>query len=369
MLFAGTQLLGRKYHVLGQGLLGGGLATLYFSVFAAANLYHLVAQLPAFALMAAITVLAGGIAVRFNSMLVAVLGIIGGYLTPVVLSTGATNFPALYGYVLVLGIGVLAICYWKNWPLVNYLSFAATYLLFFAAQRTYISDNFWQVFPYLTGFFVLFSTMTFLYKIVNTTKSNLLDLIALFINAGVYFWVGAALIEGAYTRRWASALTLGLAAFYTAHVYYFLRRKIVDRELLVSFIALSAFFLAMTMPLLLSAEWVTASWAIEALVLMWIAQKLGSEFIRQASYVLFVVVMARFCFIDLRTQFLAAPPAADLGWRDYLVRAGPARRDVRHSDRFARRGLPAARQVATPLSPTSSTRRTTCRPGSVAIGP
>ena len=179
MLVAGTQLLGRKYHVLGQGLLGGGLATLYFSVYAAANLYHLIGQFPAALLMGAVTILAGGIAVRFDSMLVAVLGIIGGYGTPVVLAAGAVNFPALYGYMLLLGIGVLCICYWKNWPLVNYLSFAATFALFFASQRAYDKTHFWEVLPFLIAFFVLFSTMTFLYKIVNQSKSNLLDLIAL----------------------------------------------------------------------------------------------------------------------------------------------------------------------------------------------
>jgi uncharacterized membrane protein len=318
LLVAGTQMLGRKYHVLGQGLMGGGLATLYFSVFAAANFYRLIEQPPAFVLMAIVTVVAGGIAVRFNSMLVAVLGIIGGYGTPIMLATDVVNFPALYGYMLVLGVGVLAICYWKNWPLVNYLSFAATYLLFFSAQDKYDASHFWEVFPFLAGFFVLFSTMTFLYKIVNESKSNLLDLIALLVNAGVFFYVGSQLIEGAFERRWASALTLGLAAFYTAHVYYFLRRRLVDRELLVSFIGLAAFFVAMTMPLLLSAEWVTASWALQALVLIWIAEKLGSEFVRQVGYVLFAIVLFRFSFIDLRTQFLAAPPSADLSWSDYV---------------------------------------------------
>ena len=115
----------------------------------------------------------------------------------------------------------------------NYLSFVATYLLFFAAQEKYDTSHFWEVFPFLVAFFVLFSTMTFLYKIVNQSKSNLLDLIALLVNAGVFFYVGSQLIEGVYGRRWASALTLGLAAFYTAHVYYFLRRRLVDRELLV----------------------------------------------------------------------------------------------------------------------------------------
>ena len=49
MLIVGTQLFGRRYHVFGQGLFGAGLATLYFSVYAAANFYHLIGQQPAFA--------------------------------------------------------------------------------------------------------------------------------------------------------------------------------------------------------------------------------------------------------------------------------------------------------------------------------
>ena len=97
MLIAGARLLGARYHLLGQGLLGGGLATLYFSVFAAANFYHLIAPLAAFALMAVVTVLAGGIAVRFNSALVAVLGIIGGYGTPIMLPSDSANYIGMGG--------------------------------------------------------------------------------------------------------------------------------------------------------------------------------------------------------------------------------------------------------------------------------
>ncbi len=104
---------------------------LYFSVFAAANFYHLVDHTAAFALMGLVTLMAGGIAVRFDSMLIAVLGIIGAYGTPVLLPTGEVNFVGLYGYMLVLGIGVLGMCYWKNWPLVNLLSFIYTYALLF----------------------------------------------------------------------------------------------------------------------------------------------------------------------------------------------------------------------------------------------
>jgi uncharacterized membrane protein len=320
MLIGGTQLLGRKYHVLGQGLMGAGLATLYFSVFAAANFYHLIGMTSAFVLMGVVTVLAGGIAVRFNSLLVAVLGILGGYGTPVMLQTGVVDFPGLFGYMLVLGVGVLGICVWKNWPLVNYLSFVCTYALFFATMlgAPYNKSHFWEVFPFVTAFFVLFSTMVFLYKVIRGAKSNLLDVLVLLINAGIFLAIGYQLVEERYSREWVAAMTLGAAAFYTAHVYYFLYRRLVDRELLVSFIGLAAFFLTITMPLVLSREWITASWAIQALVLMWIAGQIGSEFLRQVAYVLYAIVVVRFCFLDLGRQFLRAAPAADLPWQEYL---------------------------------------------------
>lgn len=320
MLIAGARLLGNRYHLLGQGLLGGGIATLYFSVFAAFNFYELLDQLPAFGLMALITLLAGGISVRFNSMLVAVLGIIGGYGTPIMLGGEIVSFVPLYGYVLVLGIGVLGICYWKNWPLVNYLSFACTYGLVLPSLREYTVEDFQEVMPFLVGFFVLFSTMTFLYTMVNRSKSNLLDLLALFVNAGVFYAVSFRLVEQAYDRTWVAAVTLGLTLFYTLHVYYFLTHKLIDRELLVSFIGLASFFLAVTMPLLLSDAWITVSWALQALVLMWIAGKLKSEFVRHVSYLLYAIVLVRFGVIDLRTQFLQAPTAIDLEFNEFLRR-------------------------------------------------
>jgi uncharacterized membrane protein len=90
--------------------------------------------------------------------------------------------------------------------------------------------------------------------------------------------------------------------------------------LLVSFLGLAAFFLAITMPLVLSSQWITASWAIQAVVLLWVAQKLGSNFVRNMAYALFAIVMGRFCFYDLGRQFLAGGVAttADMPWQDYM---------------------------------------------------
>ncbi|MBU4400228.1 MAG: DUF2339 domain-containing protein [Planctomycetes bacterium] len=321
MLVAGTRMLGRRYHLFGQGMIGGGIAVLYLTVFAAHSHYDppLIENQTAFALMIIVTCLSGWIAVRFNSLLVAVLGILGGYGTPIMLETGVVAYVSLYGYLLILGVGVLGISYKKNWHLLNYLSFIGAYSLLFTTMHRwhYEPKDFWLVMPFLAAFFILFSTMTFLFNFVNRKKSTLLEVLGLLVNAGVFFGVCNWIVRDAYGEHWVAAVSLALAAFYAAHVYYFLIRRMHDRELLLSFTALSAFFLAVTMPLLLSSQWVTASWAIQALVMLWIAGKLQSEFLRHVAYLLYAIVLFRFGLVDLRHQYSGAV-AMDMPVGEYL---------------------------------------------------
>jgi uncharacterized membrane protein len=320
MLIVGVQMLGRWYHLLGQGLIGAGLATLYFSVFAAASLHHLIETLPAFGLMLVITVAAGWITVRFDSVLAAILGVVGGYGTPVMLSTGVVNFPGLYGYMLVLGVGVLGIALWKNWPLLNFLSFFCNYALVFTSLADYQKGYFWQVMPFLAAFFVLFSTMIFIHGAVHRIPSTLLDLFCLFANAGIFFGLGYRLIDELYGREWVAAVTLGLAVFYIGHVYYFLLRRILDRGLLLSFMGLAAFFVSVSIPLVLSADWITASWAIQALIMLWIAGKLESEFLRHTAYLLYAIVMFRYGLVDLSRHFGEGGVPGDVAITAYALR-------------------------------------------------
>lgn len=91
--------------------------------------------------------------------------------------------------------------------------------------------------------------------------------------------------------------------------------------MLLSFTALSAFFLAVTMPLLLSSDWVTASLAIQALVMLWMAGKLRSEFLRNVAYLLYGIVLFRFGFLDLGRQY-SGGMAVDLPIGEFLWTMG-----------------------------------------------
>ena len=86
--------------------------------------------------------------------------------------------------------------------------------------------------------------------------------------------------------------------------------------MLVSFLGLASFFVIVTVPLVLSKQWITVSWALQALVLLWIARQLGSHALKYVSFVLYGIVMLRFGLIDLPGQF-GQSPATSLPWTEY----------------------------------------------------
>lgn len=306
-LLAGVGLLGTglrllenvRYRVFAQGLIGGGIVTFYFSIFAAYQFYSLVPASLTFALMTMVTISVSGLAVRLNSLLIATLGLIGGYVTPLMLASTEPDYLSLFTYMLFLGCGVLGISYKKNWPLLQHLSFVCTYGLVLASLSKYEPSHFWEVMPFLAGFFMLFSTMVFLFQLVNAQKSHLLDVLLLLLNAMIFFGISYTLVEDAFGYRWMAVVSLSLALLYFVHLYYFLTYRLVDRELLFAFTGLAAFFVAVTIPLLLSNEWITVSWSIQALVMMWMAGKLKSEFLRHVAYIMYSLVLIRLLGLDL----------------------------------------------------------------------
>lgn len=321
-IIGGLRLFGGKYKLLGQGLCGAGFATLYFSFYTA---FHedILSMAPAFALMALVTLAAGFLAVQLNAQLIAVLGLLGGYGTPLMIAGDSSNLVGLFSYILLLGIGVFYVSGKKEWRLLHYLGFTATFFLFFQASHSYFdAGRFWVFMPFLICFFVLFSTITFIFHLVNRKKSTLLELLFLFLNAGVFFGFSVYFVRETYSREMVSWVTLSLAAFYIAHSYWFLKKNIQDRGLLLSFIGLAAFFVAITLPLVLSEGWITVSWAIQGFVMLWIASRLKSEFLRQLAYLLYGIVLFRFLFFDLGGEFggYRQPESLALYWRGLVER-------------------------------------------------
>ena len=306
MLIGGIKLLKGKYRIIGQGLLGGSIAIFYFSAFASSIMYNLMPINYAFGVMILITIVSGVIAVKLDSLLVAILGTIGGYLTPIMLNSGIKELPTLFTYMLILGIGVLGIARYKRWKLLNALSFIFTYLVFFAAMYKIYNVNihFNITILFMTLYFLMFSGITVLYNLVNKEKSTVLELIGMFTNVAIYSTTTYFLIRNLYPREYAAIVTLGLSAFYTAGMVCLIKRKIEDKALTVFLTGFAAFFVTITIPLLLSDKWLTSAWSIQALIFLWMSFKLKNRFLRGISYLIYFIAFSKVLSVDLNQNFI-----------------------------------------------------------------
>lgn len=318
----GVKLLGGRYRPLGHALLGAGIAAFYFSVYAASAFHHLIGTTPAFGLMALITAAACVTAVRFDSLLVAVLGLCGGYGTPLLFASASVSYQGLYAYLLLLGCGVLATSVHRNWRLLNYLGFAATYALFLATLAGYEPSRFATTFPYLVAVFALESTSLIVFNVLRRRPSTLLEWLALAANSAVFFLAGGMMVHRSFGDLGVAALAVGLAAYHLAHAGWLLARRVDDRGLTYGFLALAGTFLAMAIPLALSARWITVAWSAQALTTLWLAGKTRSGFLRGMALALYALVLYRFGLIDLARSY-GGEAASNLSTAEYLARMLP----------------------------------------------
>ncbi len=131
-LLAGGLLVKKAdYVILRQTLCGAGVLILYGVSFASHALYHFIGRGPTFGLMIVITIAAFLLADRLSAMAVAVLGLLGGFLAPLLLSSGIDQALGLFSYVALLDIGLctLALKHGQKWHPLALLGVLATLVM------------------------------------------------------------------------------------------------------------------------------------------------------------------------------------------------------------------------------------------------
>ena len=123
---ASEALRKRDYTTTANALAGGGIVVLYVSTWSARVLYELIGTGFAYGLMILITVTCGLLSWRHRARVTAVLGLVGGFATPILLSTGSDNPIGLFSYVLLLDLGLLTLARRRGWPGLMMLALAGT---------------------------------------------------------------------------------------------------------------------------------------------------------------------------------------------------------------------------------------------------
>ncbi len=270
LLGLGWRLRDRRM-LYGLLLQGCGFGVLYLTVYAAARFYDLLPYGFAFAVMSCLVVLAGILALVQNAKYLAEYSVIGGFLAPILVSTGSGSHVALFSYYALINFGIAGIALHKAWRELNLIGFMFTFVIASLwAGKYYQPEYFATTEPFLILFFLLYVVISVLYALrqpvnlkgyVDGTLVFGVPLLAFGLQVGIVhdFEYGVAV----------SALGLGL--FYILLATILWRRQIENLRMIAeSFLALGVVFGTLAIPMALDGRWTSAAWALEGCAILWV---------------------------------------------------------------------------------------------------
>ena len=259
-------------------LQGGGIGVLYLTVFAALRLYQLIPAEAAFAMLFLIAALSAALAVMQDAQSLAALGASGGFLAPILASTGSGDHVMLFGYYTVLDLGIVAIAWYRAWRPLNVLGFVFTFGIgTLWGTRFYRPELYASTEPFLIAFFLLYLVIPILFA--RQRARPLIDLdsrrVRGYVDATLVF--GTPLVAFGLQARLTHEIEYGAAfsALVLSFVYLVLARGLYTRHredmrlLVEAFLVLGVVFGTLAIPFAFDGRWTSAAWALEGAAVLW----------------------------------------------------------------------------------------------------
>ena len=253
-------------------LQGGAIGILYLTVFAAMRLYDVLAPAPAFALLAALAVLSGVLSVVQNARALAALGAAGGFLAPILVSTGSGRIELLLSYYLLLNLGVLGIAWFRAWRELNWIAFAFTFGVMGAwAFESYTPSYLLVGQGFLATFWLLFLGVSLLYALRQPdARRGIFDTTLMFALPLAAFGIESQFVDGV---ELALAAVVAAAVYLASSALLLKRRDAALTVLTEASFGVGVAFLTLAVPLAASAQWTAAAWALEGVALLWVGTR------------------------------------------------------------------------------------------------
>src|SRR5712692_6132440 len=293
----------RGYKIFSYSLKAVGVGVLYLSLWAAFQVYSLIPSGAAFVAMLAVTSATAVLALTQDAEILAAFALAGGLVTPVLLRTGQNKELQLFSYLVVLDLATLILVVLKPWRRLLLLSYAGTVLLYIGWYSSFYDRSQLRLtLGFATLFFAIFAIAPLLTLPAKNERGlfSILPLLLAFANAGVYFLQTYAMYEeiDKHVMAW---FALALAA-----VYIFLSRQVRARypdpaagqRLHFLHLAFAIAFITIAIPIRMDAHWITIGWFVEAAVLLWVADRIHSDFLNAFAVAALVLGVVRLLFID-----------------------------------------------------------------------
>ena len=292
LVFASERVRRRSWEEFSYSLKALGFGILYLSIWASSQLYDFVAPGIAFGGMILVTMCAVGMALLLDAQLLASMAALGGFLTPLLLSTPDSSAMALFAYAAFLDLGIIAMLRYRPWDRLATGALAGTLCLLFSwHQRFYSSQQFATTIVAASLFFTLF----LLLPLLSNASSNSRSLAPVVVgNAVLSFSFMASLLKDIDHERALALVALAMSVLYFVITY----SKTFDRPLASYYSAQAVVLLSLAIPIGLDAQWTTWAWLVEGAALIWVGSNLNRRIPARLGGILLASGIFRLFAID-----------------------------------------------------------------------
>jgi uncharacterized membrane protein len=296
-----------KYPVYAQALVGGGIAMLYLSLYAAYAIFGLISLYPGVGMLALISVASAALAIRYESVSLAVIGILGAFLAPIATSGASGNSTQvqtvgpsfqLMAYVIVIDLGVLALSTFRSWRWFTMLALIGSLFTFgnwYMQYEQEISVLTAQL--SLTLIFLIFAAATTLFHMIWRREPKVFDMTLMILNATAFFGISYGILWDDF-REWMGGFTIVVALFYGGMAYLALTRTREQVKISLMALGIALIMLTIAVPVQLGGPWISIAWAAEAVILLGLSYTLHMWQLRVYSVGIFGLFLIWLFAID-----------------------------------------------------------------------
>jgi uncharacterized membrane protein len=269
-LILGQRFRSREWPVLFQGLTGCGIGLFYICVYAAFSIYGLAGQSTAMALAVLVTALAVVLAVVHNAVSIAILGLLGGMLSPLLLSSGENRPYALFTYLAVLGLTAIGVAIYRRWRVLDLLAFAGTVIIFqLWFGQHYGTGQETPALLFTTLFYLIYLLVPLLHGLVRQTRAPVEALALVMVNA---LWSAISYYRILHQdhHQVLGFVILGQAVLVYLFFQFWRTRVPEDRWTAESLLILTLGLVTAAIPIQLRLYGIPVAWGMEGLLLTWL---------------------------------------------------------------------------------------------------
>ena len=299
LVVAGWNRHRRGWRVFSQMLTAAGVIVLYLATYSAFGFYHLLPRHLAAIFLAIVVLESAMVAVRYDSLAIALTAVLGGLATPLLMRSEHDLYAALFTYLAVLNLGVLLLLLPRAWPAIGTVAVLGTQALFWS---WYAGNYHPEKLDWALGFqavlFVLFladslGTYTLRWRRAGWEDSGRVILVAAFWFLAVY-----VLLKEDY-GQWMGSAAVGMAVLYAALARLMLACRPSEPGPLFTSLAVAVGFVALAFPIQADANWVAFGWMAEAAVLWWFGLRVRAGALRGLAGVLASFAVIRLVGFDI----------------------------------------------------------------------